>query len=152
MDAQGIHELVNFYADREEMLHRSAPEVCENIRDYVIAETDGEIVACCGLHVNLDSLAEIKSLAVSEQFQGQGIGSQLVERCLEEAIQLGVPTIFALTYRPAFFERLGFTRAPKSMLPRKVWGECIRCPRFPDCGEIAVVKDLYPGSARLLHL
>ncbi|HET6385440.1 MAG TPA: N-acetyltransferase [Armatimonadota bacterium] len=141
-DARHIYELVNHFADREEMLHRSIPEICENIRDYLVAEQDGQVVACCGLQINLDSLAEIKSLAVSENCQGSGIGTLLVRQCIEEAMQLGVPTVFALTYRPTFFERLGFRQVPKSTLPRKVWGECIRCPKFPDCGEIAVLKDL----------
>lgn len=145
-DSQRIYELVNHFADREEMLHRSVPEICENIRDYVVAEDDGQIVACCALQVNLDTLAEVKSLAVEERRQGQGIGKLLVQRCLEEAEQLGVPTVFALTYQPAFFERLGFRQVPKSTLPRKVWGECIRCPKFPDCGEIAVVRSLRAGS------
>ncbi|MCA1594837.1 MAG: N-acetyltransferase [Chloroflexi bacterium] len=141
-DSRRIHELVNYYADREEMLHRTVPEICENIRDYVVAELDGVVVACCGLQVNLDTLAEIKSLAVEDGRQGNGIGSILVKECLREAEQLEVPSVFALTYRPSFFERLGFRQVNKSTLPRKVWGECIRCPKFPDCGEIAVLIDL----------
>jgi amino-acid N-acetyltransferase len=150
-DARAIYDLVNYYADREEMLHRTIPEICQNIRDYVVAEEGGEVVACCGLQVNVDALAEVKSLAVREDRQGLGLGSALVERCLLEAVDLGVPRVFALTYRPAFFERLGFHQAPKSTLPRKVWGECIRCPRFPDCGEIAVMKDLgVDNSLRLI--
>ena len=141
-DAVRIHDLVNYFADREEMLHRTIPEVCENIRDYFVAEQDGLVVACCALHVNLDTLAEVKSLAVSEGWQGHGVGSALVNQCLAEARSLGVPSVFALTYRPSFFERLGFGQISKAELPRKVWGECIRCPKFPDCGEIAVMKDL----------
>ena len=149
-DAHGIYDLVNHFADREEMLHGTIPEICENIRDYLVVESEGRIAACAGLHINLDTLAEIKSLAVREDLQGRGLGATLVRQCLDEALQLGVPTVFALTYSPAFFERLGFHRAPKSHLPRKVWGECIRCPKFPDCGEIAVMKDLPPPGDFLI--
>jgi amino-acid N-acetyltransferase len=84
-------------------------------------------------------LAEIKSLAVAEDSQKQGIGIQLVKACLDEAKELGVATVFCLTYKPAFFEKLGFFQRDKMELPRKVWSECYRCPKFPDCDEVALI-------------
>jgi amino-acid N-acetyltransferase len=102
----------------------------------------GSIVACGALQIGWGDLAEIKSLAVAESHQGRGFGRQLVLACLEEGRTLGLGRIFALTYKPGFFEKLGFQIVDKATLPHKVWTECIRCPKFPDCGEIAVVLDL----------
>jgi amino-acid N-acetyltransferase len=147
-DAGAIQDLVAIFADRDEMLHRSLGEIHEHIRDYfVIEEGDREatvarLVGCVALHVNLDQLAEIKALAVAEECQGKGYGKRLVLACLDEGRDLGLGTVFALTYRPGFFEKLGFRVVDKATLPHKVWTECIRCPKFPDCGEIAVVRDL----------
>jgi amino-acid N-acetyltransferase len=89
-----------------------------------------------------DDLAEVRSLAVREDRQGAGLGALLVRAHLAEARHLGLSTVFALTYRPAFFERLGFRQADVMTLPRKVWNECYRCPKFPTCNEIAVVINL----------
>jgi amino-acid N-acetyltransferase len=142
-DASQIQDLVTLFADRDEMLHRSMSEIQENIRDYfVIEEPDGRIVGCAALHVDLAHLAEIKSLAVAEERQGHGYGKQLVLGCVTEGQELGLQTLFALTYKPGFFEKLDFRVVDKATLPHKVWNECIRCPKFPDCGEIAVVRDL----------
>jgi amino-acid N-acetyltransferase len=142
-DAADIQHLIATFADRDEMLHRSLGELYENIRDFYVAEDeDGRVVACGALHVCWSHLAEIKSLAVAEGLQGRGIGKGLVRACLEEARELGLKSVFALTYRPEFFCRLGFRVVDKATLPHKVWNECIRCPKFPGCGEIAVVYDL----------
>ncbi len=141
-DAAAIQRLVNTFADRDEMLHRSLVEIYENIRDFYVLERDGEVVGCGALHVCWSHLAEIKSLAVDEAYQGSGFGKRMVASCLEEARELGLTTVFALTYRPEFFTQLGFRVVDKATLPHKVWNECIRCPKFPGCGEIAVVFDL----------
>lgn len=142
-DAAQIQDLVTLFADRDEMLHRSMTEIQENIRDYfVIEEPSARIVGCAALHVDLVHLAEIKSLAVAEDRQGCGYGKQLVLGCVAEGEELGLRTLFALTYKPVFFEKLEFRVVDKATLPHKVWTECIRCPKFPDCGEIAVVRDL----------
>lgn len=142
-DAGEIQRLITTFAERDEMLHRSLGEIYENIRDFYVAEDErGRIVGCTALHVCWSHLAEVKSLAVDEGQQGHGYGRRLVEACLEEARDLGLKTVFALTYRPGFFERLGFRVVDKATLPHKVWNECIRCPKFPACGEIAVVYDL----------
>lgn len=142
-DAPQLHRLINHFADKGEMLHRPLSEIYENIRDYfVIRGPNGEIVACCALHICWSDLAEIKALAVKEERQGEGLGSLLVEACLKEARDIGIPKVFCLTYKPKFFEKFGFKRIDMSKLPRKVWGECQRCPKFPNCDEIAMIKRL----------
>ena len=97
---------------------------------------------CVALHIVWSDLAEVKSLAVPEGMQARGLGSLLVRATVEEAKQIGLDRVFALTYRPAFFERLGFVQADVMTLPRKVWNECYRCPKFPSCNEIALTLDL----------
>ena len=141
-DAPAILRLITLFAARGEMLHRSLGEIYENIRNFFVIEEEEAIVACGALQVTWGNLAEIKSLAVAEEHQGRGFGKQIVLACLEEGRTLGLARIFALTYRPRFFEKLGFRFVDKATLPHKVWTECIRCPKFPDCGEIAVVLDL----------
>lgn len=142
-DAKAIHDLVNTFARRGEMLPRTMAEVYENLRDYYVVRDDaGEAVACGGLHILWEDLGEIKSLAVREDLQGAGLGARIVDACLDEARQIGLATAFALTYRPGFFEKLGFAQADVMTLPRKVWGECYRCPKFPGCNEIAMVRSL----------
>jgi amino-acid N-acetyltransferase len=142
VDVPAIQRLVNQFADRGEMLPRSLSEIYENVRDYVVVERDGEIAGCCALHVTWGDLAEVKSLAVRDDLRGGGLARQLVEACLGEAGRLGLPRVFVLTYLPAFFARFGFCQVEKSELPQKVWSECIRCPKFPDCGEVGMVRDL----------
>lgn len=157
-DAGEIQRLITRFAERDEMLHRSLGEIYENIRDFYVAEEDlggregTQIVGCGGLHVCWSHLAEVKSLAVEEHRQGQGHGRRLVEACLDEARELGLKTVFALTYKPEFFQRLGFRVVDKATLPHKVWNECIRCPKFPACGEIAVVYEFQRSEAPRLTL
>ena len=141
-DAPQIHKLINSFADKGEMLARSLSEIYENIRDYFVVRQGERVVACTALHVNWSDLAEIKSLAVADDSHQQGIGAQLVEACLKETKELGIPTVFCLTYKPAFFEKCGFSQIDKAELPRKIWGECYRCPKFPDCDEIALIYRL----------
>jgi len=141
-DVPAMQRLINHFAEHDQMLPRSLSELYENLRDYVVADADSEMVGCCALHVTWSDLAEVKSLAVREDRRGLGIGSRLVEACLEEGRALGVPRVFALTYIPGYFARFGFREVPKAELPQKVWSECIRCPKFPDCGEVGMVLDL----------
>ena len=151
-DAEGIHRLVNYWAAQGQMLPRTLGETYENLRDFFVVRdaslttTDDShrwgFSGCVALHIVWSDLAEIKSLAVPESVQTRGLGSVLVEAAVEEARQVGLSRVFALTYRPAFFERLGFVQADVMTLPRKVWGECYRCPKFPGCNEIAMVKSL----------
>jgi len=141
-DVSAIQRILKSFADQGDMLPRSLGELYENLRDFVVWEQDGELVACCALHVTWENLAEVKSLGVTEPVQGKGIGTELVKQCLEDARSLKVTRVFALTYRPDFFARLGFAPIDKSLLPHKVWAECIRCVKFPDCDEQAVLIDL----------
>jgi len=141
-DVAQMHKLINYFAGKEEMLARSLSEMYENIRDYFVVRQGERMIACAALHVNWSDLAEIKSLAVAEDNQKQGIGAQLVEACLNEAKELGIPTVFCLTYKPTFFEKFGFSQRDKMELPRKVWTECYRCPKFPNCDEVALICQL----------
>ncbi|MGI6295798.1 MAG: N-acetyltransferase [Armatimonadota bacterium] len=141
-DAKNIQKLINTFAAKDEMLPRSLNSIYENIRDFLVIEENSGVVGCCALHVTWGDLAEIRSLAVDETTQGRGYGRLLVERCLDDARELGLPKVFALTYVPDFFEKLGFSRISKSELPHKIWSECINCPKFPDCGEEAVQLEL----------
>jgi amino-acid N-acetyltransferase len=141
-DVEAMQKLINSFADRDEMLPRSLNELYENVRDFFVLENGDELVGCCALHVNWGDLAEIKCLAVREERRGQGLGRQLVRACLDDARDIGLSRVFALTYIPDYFERFGFRRVEKAELPQKVWSECIRCPKFPDCGEISMILDL----------
>ncbi len=144
-DVPQMHKLINYFADKDEMLARSLSEIYENIRDYFVVRQGERVIACAALHVSWSDLAEIKSLAVAEDYQKRGIGSQIVEACLKEANELGISTLFCLTYKPAFFEKCGFSQVEKAELPHKVWGECYRCPKFPNCDEVALMYRLKAG-------
>lgn len=145
-DVVALQRLINGFADRGAMLHRSLSELYENVRDFSVVEVGGLVVGCAALHVSWKDLAEVKSLAVAEAYQGRGFSRLLVEACLAEAAQLGVARVFALTYVPGLFERMGFQRTDRALLPRKVWTECVHCPKFSDCGEVAVVRLLAPAG------
>ncbi|HEX7364269.1 MAG TPA: N-acetyltransferase [Dehalococcoidia bacterium] len=147
-DAQRIHELINDYADKGEMLPRALSEIYENLRDFfVIRDKDKKLIGCVALHINWADIAEIKSLAVSEEEQAKGIGRLLVNACIDEAEELEIPTVFCLSYKPAFFEKYKFRRIDKMELPRKVWSECYRCPKFPDCDEVALIYQFGPAKS-----
>jgi len=137
-----MHQLINYFADKGEMLPRPLSEIYENIRDYFVVRQGERVVACAALHVAWLDLAEIKSVAVAEDSQMRGVGVQLIEACLKEAKELGIPTVFCLTYKPAFFEKFGFCQRDKMELPRKVWTECYHCPKFPNCDEVALICHL----------
>ena len=141
-DANAIYHLVNDYAREGLLLPRSLNSIYEDIRDFWVYEENGEIFACCALHVVWEDLAEIKSLAVRRDARGKGIGKELLKKCLEEANELGIKRVFALTYEVGFFERFGFSVVDKRSLPHKVWGDCINCIKFPSCDEVAVSLEL----------
>ncbi len=138
-DVTQMHQLINDFANKGEMLARPLSEIYENIRDYFVIRQGERVIACAALHVNWSDLAEIKSVVVAEDCQRQGIGGQLIQACLREAKELGIPTVFCLTYKPAFFERFGFSQVNKMELPHKVWTECYRCAKFPNCDEVALI-------------
>lgn len=141
-DVPAMHRLINEHAESGVMLGRPLSELYENLRDFWVIEEGGDTVACCALHINWADLAEIRSLAVDRRFQRRGFGSALVNACLKEAREMGLGRVYALTREEGFFRSLGFVTIGVDELPRKVWGECIRCPKFPQCDEVAVVYDL----------
>ena len=133
-----IHKLVNSFAGRGEMLARPLSEIYENIRDFVVVRKGKRIIGCAALHVLWSDLAEIKSVAVNEEMQRQGVGNKLVAACLKDAEELGIETVFCLTYKPKFFEKMGLKEVEKMTLPQKIWTECYRCSKFPNCDETAM--------------
>ena len=133
-----IHKLVNSFAGRGEMLARPLSEIYENIRDFVVVRKGKRIIGCAALHVLWSDLAEIKSVAVDEEMQRQGVGNKLVAACLKDAEELGIETVFCLTYKPKFFEKMGLKEVEKMTLPQKIWTECYRCSKFPNCDETAM--------------
>lgn len=141
-DVEQIHKLVNDYAAEGLMLARARNVLYETLREFILAEDDGKIVGVGALHLIWDSLAEVRTMAVAPTYKGQGVGRQIVEQLLEEGRELGVTQIFALTYQPGFFAKLGFHEVPKEELPHKVWKECINCPKFPNCDETAVTINI----------
>jgi amino-acid N-acetyltransferase len=141
-DVKAIHKLLNAYARDGLMLSRSLSEIYEALRDFYVWEEAGEVVGTVCLHICWEDLAEVRSLAVAAELSGRGIGRRLVETCLDEARQLGLRKVFALTYQVDFFARLGFREIEKSELPHKIWGDCMKCPKFPECDEIAMTVEL----------
>jgi amino-acid N-acetyltransferase len=141
-DVEQMNKLVNHFAQKDLMLPRPLGELYENIRDYYVYVENGSIVGCAALHVFWKDLAEIKSIAVEEDYQKRGIGKQLIEKCLEEGKALGISRLFVLTYIPEFFERMGFKLIDKDLLPHKIWTECVKCYKFPDCGEVSLVIEI----------
>lgn len=141
-DIHAIHQILNHYAEQGLLLPRSLSELYDHLRDYFVVETyerGRSIHGVCGLGICWEDLAEIKSLAVPEHLHGKGYGKKLVEACLKEARLLGLSKVFALSYIPDFFLKLGFKEVEKSTLPHKIWADCLKCPKFPNCEEVALV-------------
>ena len=141
-DVEQMNKLVDHFAKKDLMLARPLGELYENIRDYYVYVENGSIVGCAALHIFWKDLAEIKSIAVEEDYQKRGIGKQLIQKCLEEGKALGISRLFVLTYIPEFFERMGFKLIDKDLLPHKIWTECVKCYKFPDCGEVSLVIEI----------
>jgi len=141
-DANSLHRLISHFADKGEMLPRALSEIYDGIRDYFVVRKGGQVIACAALQVTWADLAEVRSLAVDEQEQNQRIGSLLIQACLNDAKELGIPKVFCLVRKAPFFEKHGFRLVDKKELPHKVWAECYRCPKFPDCDEVALICDL----------
>lgn len=139
-DVKAIHGLINRCAGRGEMLPRSLAELYDNIRDYLVYEEKGQIAGTCALHVCWEDLAEIRSLVVSEGMRRRGLGRMLVEACLAEAKDFKIERVFLLTYQETFFRNLGFVLTDKKELPQKIWTDCIKCSKFPQCDESAMIK------------
>ncbi len=138
-DVKLIHAMVNAAAGRGEMLPRSLGELYDNIRDYFVVEEGGEVSGTCALHICWENLAEIRSLCVAEHARRRGLGRALVNACVEEARHYGLSKLFLLTYQEEFFKRCGFATVDKGQLPHKIWSDCVKCPKFPECDEIAMI-------------
>jgi amino-acid N-acetyltransferase len=143
-DAKAIHRLLSAFSDRGEILPRSLNEIYDHLRDHSIY-CQGEpesIVGTCAIHVSWENLAEIRSLAVEQGFTKKGVGRALVENCLAEARELGISRVFVLTYKKDFFEKRGFRVIDKADLPHKIWSDCLRCVKFPNCDEVAMIREI----------
>ena len=146
-DVERLQQLISVFAARNEMLHRSLNELYETIRNFSVLSIGEEIVACSALHVTWDDLAELKCVAVAEQLQGTGLGRKVVEQSLAEARTLKLRRVFTLTYQPVFFGKFRFQVVDRNTLPHKVWGECIKCHKFPDCHEVAMMHYVNRGGS-----
>ena len=150
-DLDGMVELINEYAQQGLMLSRSKLSLCETLSCFsVVVDNEGEVtppgsvVGVGGVHILWEDLAEIRSLAISDKTRGKGLGKLLVQHLVEEAEEMGIKRVMALTYQTHFFEKCGFSVVSKESLPHKVWKDCINCSKFPACDEIAVIKELSP--------
>ncbi len=138
-DVPQMHKLINGFADKGQMLARPLSELYESVRDFFVIRDGDDVIACAALHVAWSDMAEIRSVAVAEDSQRKGIGARIVAACLKEAGEMGINTVFCFTYRPEFFKEQKFVDIDKMELPRKVWTDCFRCPKFPNCDETALV-------------
>lgn len=139
-DVKNIHTLINSFAGDGLLLNRSISSLYDKLRDFVVYTDESNVLlGVCALQITWDNLAEVRSLAVSQEAQGRGIGSKLVQCCLSEAEKFGIERIFTLTYQPGFFQKIGFKLIDKKELPHKIWSDCIHCHKFPDCDEDALM-------------
>ena len=144
-DVHSIHSILNLNAEKDLLLPRSLSSLYDHLRDYFVLvdkKQDHTIKGVCGLGICWEELAEIRSLAVAEDYQRKGSGVRLVEACLDEAKSIGLKKVFVLTYVPDFFIKLGFNVVEKAVLPNKIWADCLNCPKFPDCDETALMIDI----------
>ena len=141
-DVQSIYNLVNDFAGQGLMLPKTQIDLYESIRDFFVVEVDSKVVACGALKVFLDDLAEIRSLATNKEFQKMGLGKMIVEKLLDDAKCLGIKKVFTLSYQVDFFKKQGFTLIKKEELPQKIWRDCYKCPKFPNCDENALIKEI----------
>lgn len=135
-----MQELVAPEVESGVILERSDDEIATNIRSYTLAFKDGALVAFCALHVHSQSLGEIRSLIVKEEYRGTGIGKYLISKILDEGQEIGLQKVLSLTYKQSFFEKLGFVEISKESLPEhKIWADCIKCKHFPICNEVSLI-------------
>ncbi len=145
-DVPQIFKLVNGMARlKNNLLPRSMAELYEHVRDFFVAVDGDRVIGTCSLHIFWEDLAEIRSLAVDLDYQGQGWGERLMNIVIENGRDIGMLRLFTLTTIPVFFEKFGFEIATKEQLPQKTWSECFQCPKFTECDEFALVMDLAPG-------
>jgi len=141
-DVPTIHYLVETYAAQGNLLPRTMNELYRHLRDFFVLEIDGKVAGCGALEIFTENLGEVRSLVIDDTFKGQGLGRLMVRRLIDEARTLGLTRLMALTYAPAFFHKLGFHTVPKDTLPEKVWNVCVKCYKFNNCDEIAVLLEI----------
>lgn len=143
-DIKVIHTILSEFGDKGVLLSRPLSELYDHVRDFFVYEIPGtKIVGGCGaLQFCWEDLAEIRSLAVKKEYQGQNIGTRLVEAAIDEARSYGIKSLFTLTYRPGFFNKFQFNKIDRAELPLKIWSDCISCVKFPDCDETAMMLSL----------
>ncbi len=144
-DVKTIHRMINISAGKGEMLPRSLMDIYGSLRDFFIYYDDDEeqIIGVCAMNIIWENLAEVRSLYVVDERRRSGVGRNLVEACISEAITLELFRIFTLTYKDKFFERLGFKAVDRSVLSEKIWSDCFRCSKYPDyCDEVAMIIEL----------
>lgn len=141
-DVPTLHHLLEIYASKGNLLPRTMSELYRHLRDFFVIEIDTKVVACGALEIFTEDLGEVRSLVVDEAHEGRGLGRLLVERIADEARSIGLRRLMALTYVPAFFSKLGFKIVEKDTLPEKVWGVCVKCYKYNQCDETAVLKEL----------
>jgi amino-acid N-acetyltransferase len=160
-DVPRIQEIISSHAELGKMLFKSLAQLYESLRDFAVYEIDGDrhdglmnpgqVVGCTALSVLWADLAEVRSLAVDQEFRGRGIGRRLVEWAADESRRLQIRRMMTLTYEQAFFEKLGFEVVTKESLPLKVWSDCVRCPKKDNCDEIAMVRVLRDVPLIVMH-
>lgn len=141
-DVPEIHHLLEIYASQGELLPRTMSEVYRHLRDFFVAELNGTVAVCGALEIFNQDLGEVRSLVVAEDYQGHGLGLLLATRIVAEAQAIGLRRLMALTYAPGFFHKLGFKTVSKGSLPEKVWGVCVKCYKYNNCDETAVLLEL----------
>ena len=144
-DVKTIHRMINSSAGKGEMLPRSLMDIYNSLRDFFVYydEDESSVGGICAMNIIWENLAEIRSLYVAENYRGKGIGKELVEACVSEAITLGLFKIFTLTYKRELFAQLAFKEIDKTSLPEKIWSDCLRCSKYPDyCDEVAMIMEL----------
>lgn len=141
-DIKTIQKMLANQAKKGDLLPRSLSELYDFIRDIFVNEEDGIITGTCSLHICWEDIAEIRSLVVGGKYRHKGIGGELVRACIAEALTLGIYKIFVLTYVDNFFSAYGFMEIDKAFLPQKIWSDCLKCVKFPDCDEIAMLLEL----------
>ncbi len=151
-DIAPLLRLINDYAAKGIMLPRTEFEMSENIRDFSVIYSGGELIGCGALHFYSPIMGEVRSLAVDPAWKAHGIGRRMVEGLVAEALQFSLDAVFAFTYVADFFRKMGFQEVERGELPLKAWKDCLRCPKFQCCDEIAMVQILRPEHWRDHHL
>ncbi len=141
-DVPTLHHLLEIYAAKGNLLPRTMSELYRHLRDFFVIEIDGKVVACGALEIFTEDLGEVRSLVVDESYERRGLGRMMVERVIQEARTIGLKRLMALTYVPVFFHKLGFQTVAMDTLPEKVWGVCVKCYKYNQCDETAVVLEL----------